>query len=341
LIASGLWCSTSSAYFVDGKMAMPEWVGSPIVQYFSLVAPHFLQLLIGAFLIATACLGFTVLSNLMFVKSTVFNVTDRNFFTAFHVPRFISQSPASSRIQQFRSLTNLTVEGATDLGRATEVLHFVHRQQPQGRSWEPHRVTFSERLRGDIDDPIRLLKSIRNGAPATCRNFSFLMVAALTCIEMHGRVVIFNATYWKSGTDGHMMMEVWVPSLAKWVLMDAMWDVVYCVDGIPASAFEVYEAAQLSGVAQIRLAGEQTCLTLGPDKRRMFRHLYTSMSNALFDGYGVRFFGNKRIAFAHFANRYSRPFPVKRYRLGVFLSSAAFLLGLAVFSVGLFNSTRS
>ena len=125
------------------------------------------------------------------------------------------------------------------------------------------------------------------------------MVGAAEAAGLDARVVVATFTFWKSpGTEGHVMTEVWIPELKKWVLMDAMWDLTFTVNGVPASALEIYNSVRRNpgSISAIR---SLSCPYI--DKRafrREFTHLYVATTNALFDGYRVEFLGKRPINFA-------------------------------------------
>ena len=322
-----MWASgvASDSFRFDDSVSLTAIQTSPDTSITEAPEP---TIFLGITVLGTGCLGLKVVSQLAFLRSAVVNIRNRRLFEVSEVPGFISQNQASFRVRELCSLVDLQGGGAPSLALAIRARRWVHGQQPTGDSWKPHRPTFFERLHGDIDDPIRLLRAMRQGAPATCRNFSFLMVAVLTCLGMRSRVVIVSATHWKTNTDGHIMTEVWIPELGKWVVMDAMWDGLYTVGGIPASALEVCDAAQADRLEHVQFVGIRSPVADHSSTKRVFRHLYVSMSNATFDGYGVRLVGSKRISFAHLVCRYSPRFPLAEQRIALVLSAASFLAGL-------------
>ncbi len=220
--------------------------------------------------------------------------------------------------------------GTSTLERAIEIRHWVRMQQPDGESWKPHKIALSERLFGDTDDPFSILRAQRRGAPAVCRQFAYLMVGAAESTGIRARVIIVARTFWKSYEDGHVMAEVWIPELSKWILMDPMFDLLYEVDRLPASALDVYTAVHLGktdSVSVVKYGGGFAVLDRALLKRR-FTHLYIALTNGLFDGYRVCTFCEKPIAFAHFSNRESPPYPVLLKFLGLFCGIMSLLGGV-------------
>jgi hypothetical protein len=260
--------------------------------------------------IASAILG--SVSELSFFRSTVENVSDREVFLRETAAEFASPGEPSADLAAFRSQLPFEIKnGPPNLATAIKVRHWVRLQQPDGDSWKPQPVTFRGRLIGPLDDPVQILHAQRQGAPANCRQFSFLMAGAIESAGMRGRVVIASGGFWKWCRDGHVMTDVWIPMLRKWVLMDSMWDVMYTVDGKPASALETYDAARQNRADRIAVVGYDLKIrSVEPDLiRRQFKHLYFALTNTFFDGYRVCLTCNKQIRFAHYSNSYSSSYP--------------------------------
>ncbi len=243
----------------------------------------------------------------------IVNIPDEGFFRAEFPAGFIEQDMSSQRVKRFRLLYLPQIDPQFDnLQTAIEVRHWVKMQQQPGDSWRPHTITLLERMQGDLEDPFLILSAQRGGSPAVCRRFAYLFTGALESIGMRARVVGFAQTHWKSENAGHTVTEVWIPELHQWVLMDAMWDLLYTVNGRPASMVDVYDVIRAGrpdlvgvvrgGVGLERL--DQNLLT------REFRHIFLTMTNAIFDGYRVCLSCSKPISFAQLTNDYSSPYPV-------------------------------
>jgi hypothetical protein len=276
-----------------------------------------------------AGLDFTVLSRISFLRSSVINIDNSNVFSEKLLPGFTQQDRSSRQLRLFRRyLTGFT---APSLASALAVRHWVRNQQPAGNSWTPHLPTLLERIKGDPDDPFEILDAQRHGAWATCRQFSYLMVGAAESTGLEARIAVASFSFWKSpGTEGHVMTEIWIPELKKWVLMDAMWDLMFTVNGVPASALEIYNSVR-QNPGSISVIGNLSCPYVDKKAlRREFTHLYVSMTNALFDGYRVEFLGKKPINFAHLVTHSSPRYPnVEKF--------GALVLGFLACECGLFT----
>lgn len=279
---------------------------------------------------AFGCLMLLLVSKIIFFKSTVVNVSDATFFEVRHPAGFIAQDALSSRLREFRRQITSAGEYPPCLRSAVDIRHWVRRQQPDGESWRPHIITFRERLQGDLEDPLLILAAQRDGAPAVCRRFSYLLVGAIESIGMQARLVIVSHDYYKSYVDAEVMTEIWIPELGHWVLMDAMPDVMYTVSDSPASALDVYDAVRTRQTARIKIIGYGGA-TRPVDERltqREFKHVYIALTNALFDGYRVCFSCRKPISFAHLTTSYSPDYPSSQKKVALAASGIGLLFGL-------------
>jgi hypothetical protein len=200
-----------------------------------------------------------------------------------------------------------------DLELAMNLCHWVRTQQPSGKSWIPVENTFLGRLKGDSDDPLTLIEEQHRGRPATCRRFSYVLVGAAASVGMKARVVIVAESFFKGHDPSHVMSELWIPELHNWVLMDAMWDNLYVLDGRPASAVDIYNAVHSNRAGRVSLmhAGVPAQIQKRQDLEREFKNLYIPRTNALFDGYQVCFLCAKEISFVHLATPHSSEYPVR------------------------------
>ena len=152
-----------------------------------------------------------------------------------------------------------------------------------------------------------LLQIQRNGAPAVCKSFSYLLTGVAKAAGMRARPVVAADSFDKYCRISHAMTEVWVTEVNHWILMDSMSNVMYALNGEPASAIAIYDAVHTGQLANIRTIHFRGALSaVDPDYlRSLFQHLYVGMTNATFDGYQVCFACSKPITFAHLSTRFS------------------------------------
>ncbi len=92
--------------------------------------------------------------------------------------------------------------------------------------------------------PLVILSEATDGASFRCVEYSIVMVGAAQAMGMPARVVGFK-TRWavtaRSGA-GHVVAEIWLDDLQKWVLADPQLGYVFMANGVPLNAVELREA---------------------------------------------------------------------------------------------------
>jgi hypothetical protein len=147
---------------------------------------------------------------------------------------------------------------------------------------------------------------------------------------LNARVVNWDSSFYDRDPRAHSLVEVWIEELHTWVMMDAMSDQEFLVDGRPASLIDVREAV-LRGESQ-RVSVDhpslgRSSLTLPSEA---LRHVYVSRTNAVFDGYSVDVLTTRSISFLHYVDRMAEPYPQVYKRLLIVVGAATFLLGTAL-----------
>ena len=143
------------------------------------------------------------------------------------------------------------------------------------------------------------------------------------------RIVTFTHSLYRPGALSHNAVEVWIDELNKWVFLDPTFDTLALVDGRPASAVELQEAAL--GRQLNRVTFDRGGPAVEPDPTAQVyaiycRHMFVALSNALFDGYRIGLFGPKRMRFMHYSPRAN--YPVLRKQLLLGISGGGLLLSL-------------
>lgn len=93
----------------------------------------------------------------------------------------------------------------------------------------------------DSENSCEVLRSIADGARANCRSYATIFCDAATLAGLTTRRVDMAVRY-GSPLEGHSLDEVWSPELAKWIVVDPLFQVLWTVDGVPACALELHKA---------------------------------------------------------------------------------------------------
>jgi hypothetical protein len=278
------------------------------------VRSHHLALIATAFvLVAWVCVYF--LSQMVVVRAKVYDSLDPLEFSARRLPEFVQQNRSSKSLVEFRGHLDdiLSLEYPDSLSKAVAIRHWVRRQQSQDQSVWSRPVTVNH------EDPHRLLQEQRRGIPGSCRRFCYILAGALLSAGLDARIVSFTSSLSRRRARRHVVVEVLIEELGKWVLLDPTFDTLVLVDGRLASALELQEVVVGGRLAAI--AFERNGSTLAPHPKpeiygHYCRHLFMAMSNAIFDGYSVRLLGRKRISFLHYSREGAYPQLRKQFLLG-------------------------
>ncbi len=107
--------------------------------------------------------------------------------------------------------------------------------------------------------PFTILEEARAGARFRCVEYTTIMVAAAQSLDIPARSVGLKtkrAAGARSGA-GHIVAEVWLSDLEKWVMVDPQQAYIPTLDGLPISAVELQQALveQPWSVAILSLSG--------------------------------------------------------------------------------------
>ena len=260
---------------------------------------------------------------LICTKTKVTNLSDRSDLCKRDLPGFIWQNPNSPQLMAFQSqLAGALPDGIANLEKAIALRKWCREQQIG--PWDTND--------NSSEDPLKLLVRQRQGVSGTCRRFAYVFAGALTAAGLDARVVAAQSGLYNWDRARHTMVEVWIPDLEQWVLMDSMFNVTYRVDGKPASLLEVHDAANTSGWSRIALDRDGSTSEPTPSisfHLPIFQHLLYSMSNAYFDGYRVSYCSLKRLAFVHFADYGRRHYPESVKNSLSYAGAGCFAVGAA------------
>ncbi|WP_159105834.1 transglutaminase family protein [Ideonella sp. B508-1] len=129
---------------------------------------------------------------------------------------------------------NEVVKGRTsDFERVLSIAHWTStRWRHNGENTPQH------------SDPISILDEATTGKQFRCVEYAIVLAGALGAVGYPARVVglMMADVETRSSGAGHVVTEVYLADLGKWVMVDGQWDVVPLVSGVPASAAELAQA---------------------------------------------------------------------------------------------------
>ncbi len=176
-----------------------------------------------------------------------------------------------------------------------------------------------------MENPLVSLEDQRAGNPGACRRFAYILAGALLAGDMHPRL-IHIAQNFLDDSFNHTLVEVWIDSLSKWIVIDADYDTLYLIDNQPASMLELHNAVARKEFERISFARNgskylpEPTVYEGQQPSRLiksFRHIYYATTNAFFDGYTVKLCGKKKISFLNYYDRNTPPYPIVKKKIAL------------------------
>lgn len=139
-------------------------------------------------------------------------------------------------LARFRSLypVESLVRGLTsDSARALRILKWVHDQWKHNGNNEPRKY-----------DAISILEEVKEGKNFRCVEYGIVTTTALNAVGLPARVLGLktkDVETTQSGA-GHVLLEVYLKDMKKWVVMDGQFDAMPVLNGIPLNAVEFQQA---------------------------------------------------------------------------------------------------
>ena len=120
--------------------------------------------------------------------------------------------------------------------------------------WVNSRWSHSGSNMPSSPNPLVILREAADGASFRCVEYSVVMVGASQAMGMPARVVGLKtrlAATARSGA-GHVVVEVWLDGLEKWVVVDPQFGYVFRAGGVPLNAVEL-GAALARGLGSVEV----------------------------------------------------------------------------------------
>jgi len=121
----------------------------------------------------------------------------------------------------------------TDMDKTLEILHWVHRQWQHNGSNEPRK-----------HDALSILEEVKEGKNFRCVEYGIVAAACLNSVGLKARVLALKTKDVETtkSSAGHVVAEVYLNDLKKWVFIDGQFDVMPVLNGIPLDAVEFQKA---------------------------------------------------------------------------------------------------
>ncbi|HEV2147874.1 MAG TPA: transglutaminase domain-containing protein [Longimicrobiaceae bacterium] len=137
--------------------------------------------------------------------------------------------PYLSRLRTEFDLAQLAAEADTEYERVRAVSRWARARWKHGNDG------------AENGDPISILREAALGREFRCVEYAAVLAAALNALGIAARPV----GLWKrsvetdEGGAGHLVVEAYLESLGKWIMVDGQFDVTPVLEGVPLSALEL------------------------------------------------------------------------------------------------------
>jgi len=174
----------------------------------------------------------------------------------FHAPRASEEfedhaSPALKRMRDEYQLDEVVRGEPGEFRKILKLRHWIHSRWP---------IDNDQHFSGDA---FAILEKAKTGAGFHCSHAMRVQHAVLTSMGFVVRDLGVDSDHLVfAKSNHHGVNEVWSNEYAKWVLLDAKFDIHYERGGVPLSALELHEAARKD-------MGKGIVRVQGPDRREI------------------------------------------------------------------------
>ena len=130
-------------------------------------------------------------------------------------------------------IDSLIQNAQNDTERVIKIQNWVHRQWRHDGNNQPTR-----------SDAISILKEAQAGANFRCVEYAIVATAALNSVGLISRTVFLKTedVETRQFGAGHVVTEVFLNDLQRWVFIDPQFDVMLFLNGVPLNAVELQQA---------------------------------------------------------------------------------------------------
>lgn len=131
------------------------------------------------------------------------------------------------------SIDSLIQNAKNDTEKALSILNWVHKQWRHNGNNTPVK-----------NDAISILEEVKTGKNFRCVEYGIVTSACLNSIGLKARTLSLktkDVETTKYGA-GHVLLEVYLNDLQKWVVLDGQWDIMPVLNNIPLNAVEFQKA---------------------------------------------------------------------------------------------------
>lgn len=144
-----------------------------------------------------------------------------------------TDNPYLQKLRAKYPIDSIAAIGKTDIEKVRHIASWVHNLWQHDGMNEPKQ-----------SDALYILDQVRQGQRFRCVEYGIVTTACLNAIGLPSRTLSLktkNVETTPSGA-GHVVMEVFLKDLNKWVMVDPQWDAIPYLENTPLNAVEFQEA---------------------------------------------------------------------------------------------------
>ncbi|MCK4529531.1 transglutaminase domain-containing protein [candidate division WOR-3 bacterium] len=183
-------------------------------------------------IIILVCLGFTF--GFRYLKSPALLEWDYNQkISEVTILMDDPDDPDMVRLRTEYKLEEVVRGTESNYEKLKKIIKWTHGQWEHSGSNRPSR-----------SDPLTILKEASEGERFRCVENGIVVAASARALGMPSRVLCLKRKDVETARSnaGHVVAEVWLDQFDKWVFVDAQFDVIPEVDGVPLNAIELQDA---------------------------------------------------------------------------------------------------
>ncbi|MER2996555.1 transglutaminase-like domain-containing protein [Pontibacter populi] len=146
------------------------------------------------------------------------------------------QNDGNMYLNELRAKYNLdaiVAGAANDTEKALRMVNWVHKQ------WEHNGMN-----QPSNPDALTILSEVKEGKQFRCVEYGIVTTACLNAIGLPARTMGLKMKEVETTEfgAGHVLLEVYLPDLKKWVMLDGQFDVMPVLNNVPLNAVEFQQA---------------------------------------------------------------------------------------------------
>ncbi len=138
-------------------------------------------------------------------------------------------TPYLKKFRKECQLDEITAECKTDIEKVEKLCHWVNGLWKHNGENTPVK-----------NDPLSIVKESKSGANFRCVEYAKVLNASLNSIGISARIIGLKTkdSETRPSGAGHIAIEAYIPSLSKWIFIDAQWDAIPYCGKTPLNAVE-------------------------------------------------------------------------------------------------------